>query len=231
MFSWISFHKTCIYYINKCRHVSFSITDVSKDEVSQDVPRRKIFGALFARRRSAVVAEMGCSSERYSRASWTLILQLKPQPVSSEVSEDMEYHERDFESIQPARKISADNRKVLKSRVFDQSSGSHPDSVQVTLPPPCSPATPRQPAITPPPCSPATPRRPTIPPWTLCSPLSPRVPAARRRVDTTEPLPRQGRGRPKKPVSNIWRNPCQKGERTTKEINVLYALYYELNKY
>ena len=141
------------------------LTDVSEDEVSQDVPRRKNFGALFARRRSAVVAEMVCSSERDSRASSTLILQLEPQPVSSEVSEDTEYHERDFESIQPARRISADNRKVLKSRVFDQSSESHPDSVQITLPPPCSPATPRQPAITPPPpCSPATPRISTIPP-------------------------------------------------------------------
>ena len=62
------------------------LTDVSEDEVSQDVPRRKNFGVLFARRRSAHVAEMGCSSERDSRASSTLILQLEPEPVSSEVS-------------------------------------------------------------------------------------------------------------------------------------------------
>ena len=122
------------------------LTDVSDD--SNNTRKKKNFRSLFDRRTSRVVAEMGPSSSirefdnGIARASSTLIAQLLPGQESegSDVEEDVEDFNEEIiiPCIRPARRKTIENqqRKIPKSAVFES------NSIELTPPPPCSPATP-----------------------------------------------------------------------------------------
>ena len=123
------------------------LTDVSDDD-SNNTRKKKNFRSLFDRRTSRVVAEMGPSSSirdfdnGSARASSTLIAQLLPGQESegSDVEEDVEDFNEEIiiPCIRPARRKTIENqrRKIPKSAVFES------NSIELTPPPPCSPATP-----------------------------------------------------------------------------------------
>ena len=123
------------------------LTDVSDDD-SNNSRKKKNFRSLFDRRTSRVVAEMGASSSirdfdnGIARASSTLIAQLLPGQESegSDVEEDVEdlNEETIIPCIRPARRKTIENqqKKIPQSAIFES------NSIELTPPPPCSPATP-----------------------------------------------------------------------------------------
>ena len=180
------------------------LTDVS-DYDSNNTRKKKNFRSLFDR----VVAEMGASSSirdfdnGIARASSTLIAQLLPGQESegSDVEEDVEdlNEETIIPCIRPARRKTIENqqKKIPQSAIFES------NSIELTPPPPCSPATQtRRGAASesnsieltpPPPCSPATPTR-------------------RGAASTSEPNVKRGRGRPRiaSNVNSVGREPVKK---------------------
>lgn len=176
-----------------------TLTDVSDDD-SENLRKKKNFRSLFDRRTSKVVAEMGASSSIRdletctARASSTLIAQLLPGQdmtvnEASDREDDLDVFDEEtiIHSIRPAKRKTIENqqkRKTPKSAVFES------NTIELTPPPPCSPATPRR--------GPAS--RPTLliepEPTVRRGRRRPRIVSNESSVDT-EPVQKRGRGRPR----------------------------------
>ena len=153
-----------------------AVTDVSDDETSPVTNKKKRFKSLFAketRRASNIIAQMGSSSmirdaekisEARARASSTVIEDRtgkESEPTEAEevfleetdiepINDDLEnvtVEEVIMEHIEPAKRKTRKKNIPPKSTVFGM------ESVVLTPPPPCSPASPprrgrRRPKIT-----------------------------------------------------------------------------------
>ena len=158
-----------------------TVTDVSDDDDTNYVPRKKKnFAALFARRTSGVVSEMGGpASSAAARASSTLITPVESLQENIGISD-----EESTDDLEPEEREN-EQQNTPKSTVFDLNSMIETDSIVLTPPPPCSPASPRRP----------------IPEVRRGRGRPRRIDSTSATMVVTEPVEKRGRGRPKKTAS------------------------------